>query len=105
MARRLANVEAARSGVPITTALKTLSRRLAVAPGRIWSLLYRPPAEVGAGLYFALVDAVEREARLEIERLEHELAAARQIGGSSREVQMAEIEAMAQELRRKLKGE
>lgn len=102
-ARRLVSAEAARSGSTIRTAAATIGRRIKSSASSILALIYEPPKDVGAKLYEALREAVEREIKNEIKALENEMAAVLRgrLGGGHGEVEeiMASLAALHAQLK------
>lgn len=76
-ARKLVQHEQRSSGADTKAAIAAVARRLRRPSGSIWSLLFRPPKDVAAGLFLALEAAVESALVRNIKELEDELAAVR----------------------------
>ncbi|MFL5063430.1 MAG: hypothetical protein ACJ8FU_08395 [Xanthobacteraceae bacterium] len=104
-ARRLVEAEAQRSGQPIKAASRTIARRLRTSHGSIWSLLFRPPKDIGASLLRSLETALETELQKEIEALHVELAALRKNARRPDPRTLAEVEEGITSLRAALRGE
>lgn len=73
-ARRLVEMETD-EGVTSAQALARISRRLKVSKSQLWALLYRPPAAVGADLYFSLQNGLAARLEAKIAALNNELLA------------------------------
>ena len=102
-ARRIVESEARISGQPVKEVARHVANRLRQPYGSIWGLLFRAPKTVSAEVLVALQEAVEKQARLEIQALENELLAVR-LGSLRRDARaLEEIEEGIAGLRTRLR--
>lgn len=103
-ARRIVESEARSTGRPVVEVVRHVAQRLRQPHGSIWALLYRSPKTVRADLLASLVEAVEKQVRLEIQALENELLAVR-LGTAHRDpAEIEEIAAGVEALKARLRG-
>lgn len=92
-ARRLVEIEAARSGVPVDRAKRRVAVREGIAPSTVDNILRRRVKAVAGWVRDRLRAALIRELQSEIMRLEHELAVARLGALHPADPEIAEAEA------------
>lgn len=92
-ARQIEDREAGSSGVPVSTARKSIARRIGIAPGTLENLRKGRVKRVTASVYERLHTAVIRELQREIERCTHEIQIARQAGLDPRGADFSALEA------------
>lgn len=97
-AKRLEDVEAARSGMPLPDARKTVARRLAMAPGTLENLRKGRLKAIAAHWYDTLRQGVIRELEAELRHVQHEIAIARQTGLDASHGEMHTLLALRQKV-------
>jgi transposase-like protein len=90
--KTLEDREAARSGVPVHAARKTVARRTGISPGTLETLRVGRLKAIAVHVYDRLHAAVVADLEAEIGRLQHELTIARQAGVDPRSDEMREVE-------------
>ncbi|MHB2169939.1 hypothetical protein [Alsobacter sp. R-9] len=93
-AGRLIAREAHRSHSDKSIALRTVARRIGLAPGSLENVVRGRAKRLTIGITEAIRGAVVRELEHEIASLNHELQLARASGADPRSLQVAEIEAL-----------
>jgi hypothetical protein len=90
--KALEDREAARQGVPLPIARKTVARKTGIAPGTLETLRVGRLKAIAVHVYERLQAAVIADLEAEMGRLQHELTVARQAGVDPRSDEIVEVE-------------
>lgn len=102
LARRLEDREAIKLGLPLKAVRERVARRISSSPGFLENLRRGRIKNVPSWLMQRLRDAMVSELTSEIQRLEHEIAIAKQIGVDPREDEISKAAAQIAETKKLL---